>query len=215
MITAPALAAAAEALRGGRAVVLPSPAPLTSAVAAVSAATVNEAKGRPAHQPVATWTPTDALWARLAPSIALDAAAVDRARVLLVSELVTLLVPVRHVPPWMAPAVCDGYAMLFGGCWEPLLPMFDGIDTLHVSSANRTGEAPAASAAEARRMFPDAVHVLDGDDGHPAQGRAATTTLRLAADGTLAHTRRGVQDRAYGGPEQYLTHLRATYGFHS
>ncbi|NUS58327.1 MAG: hypothetical protein HOV66_26275, partial [Streptomycetaceae bacterium] len=46
---------ARQALHDGSAVVLPNPAPLTRLVTARHPATVNEAKARPADQPVALW----------------------------------------------------------------------------------------------------------------------------------------------------------------
>jgi hypothetical protein len=132
------------------------------------------------------------------------------ARDLLVRERLTLLLPLGsgRVPDWARPAIRDGHALVFGACWDPLRPILAGHP--HVSSANRTGHPPAASPAEARATFPPEVHVLDTDDGSPATGRAATTTLRLSRGHAMTHTRSGAQDRAHGGPDAYLTYLRAT-----
>jgi tRNA A37 threonylcarbamoyladenosine synthetase subunit TsaC/SUA5/YrdC len=206
-----ALAEAREVLRGGGAVVLPNPHPLTSVVAATAPEVVNGAKGRPADQSVALWIVDDERWAEFAVHTALDAPARDLARRLLVEELVTLLVPVGEHPPWIAPATRDGKTLLFGARWTALRPVFDGVGRLHVSSANRTGQAPVASAAQAREVFPADVHVLDLDDGRPAAGRRATTTLQLRADRSLTHVRDGAQDHVHGGPSAYLAHLAEKY----
>ncbi len=210
-VTAAALATTAEALRAGSAVVFPNPYPLTSVVAATAPDVVNTAKGRPADQAVALWLVEDECWTEFADALDLDDATRMFARDLLMRERLTLLLPVRagRVPDWVCPATRDGHVLVFGACWDPLRPIFTSIGHLHVSSANRTGHPPAASPAEARAMFPPEVHVLDATDGLPATGRAATTTLRVTRGHTVTHTRPGAQDRAYGGPDAYLTHLRA------
>jgi hypothetical protein len=79
-----------------------------------------------------------------------------------------------------------------------------------VSSANRTGRPPAATAVEARAMFPPTVPVLDSPEPAGA-ARAATTTLRLHPDGRIELQREGAQDRHHGGPGPYLTHVRTDY----
>ncbi|QKV74033.1 hypothetical protein [Amycolatopsis sp. Hca4] len=190
---------------------LPNPYPLTSVVAATRPDVVNAAKGRPADQSVALWITDDERWAELAPCLALDAPARALAHRLLVAELVTLLVPVDDHPAWLAPATRHGKALLFGARWLPLVPVLDGVGRLHVSSANRTGRAPVASPAQARRTFSADVHVFDLHDGRPAADRRATTTLELHPDRTLTHVRDGAQDRAHGGPAAYLAHLANTY----
>ncbi|WP_439657473.1 hypothetical protein ACSHWB_34475 [Lentzea sp. HUAS TT2] len=204
------LRAAAEALRAGEAVVLPNPFPLTSVVAATAPDVVNTAKGRPADQAVALWLADDERWAEFAEALDLDGPTREFARDLLVRERLTLLLPLvpGRVPDWARQATRDDHALVFGACWSPLLPVLAGVGPLHVSSANRTGSSPAASAAEARAMFAAEVHVLDAADGAPAAGRAATTTLRVSRDHGLVHTRSGAQDREHASPDAYIEHLR-------
>ncbi|GAA3990418.1 hypothetical protein GCM10022247_06450 [Allokutzneria multivorans] len=203
----PALDAARTALDAGNAVVLPNPLPLTHVVTATAPAAVNLAKRRPAEQAAAVWVTNDAVWRQLLPAIDADT---SMAHELLREELVTLLVPVRATAPsWLAPATRDGTALLFGARWQPLLPLLDNAGVLYVSSANRTGSAPAADTASARAMFGDAALVIDL--GEPAPGaREATTTVRLTGT-SMSITRPGAQDGAHGGPEAYLAHLRARY----
>jgi len=209
-------AAAALALAAGRAAILPNPSPLTYVVAATSPRVVNTAKGRPADQEVALWAHDDSAWAGLAPSFDLSPTAERTALTLLRAELVTLLVPTRGdapLPAWAGPALRGGHLLLFGARWLPLVPLLTGFPRLYVSSANRTGHAPAATAAQALAMFGPGVPVAAAEMLRcPETAHAATTMLRIAPDGDLAHIRRGAQDRAHGAdPADYLAHLRTTY----
>jgi L-threonylcarbamoyladenylate synthase len=212
--TTAALRAVADALRSGSAVVLPNPFPLTSVVAATAPDVVNTAKGRPAEQAVALWLADDDRWDEFAPALDLDAATRVLARRLLVDERLTLLLPLTagRAPAWTRAATRDGHALVFGACWPPLRPILADAGHLHVSSANRTGHPPAASATEARAMFPPDVHVLDATDGLPTTGRRATTTVRVSRGHVLTLTRAGAQDHAHGGQDAYLAHLRSACG---
>ncbi|MEV6019201.1 MULTISPECIES: hypothetical protein [unclassified Streptomyces] len=204
---------AADALAAGQAVILPNPSPLTYVVAATDPQVVNNAKGRPSDQEVALWVHDDTTWADLSPALDLTPGALGTALDLLRTELVTLLVPVHKdtIPPaWALPARRDSQLLLFGARWQPLVPLLDRFPRLYVSSANRTGQAPTATAVQASTMFGPDIHITDADAlrdiGTPHH---ATTMLRIAPDGTLTHVRHGAQDRAHGpDPAQYLEHLR-------
>ncbi|MFJ2904610.1 hypothetical protein ACIQOU_19760 [Streptomyces sp. NPDC091279] len=203
---------AAHALAAGRAVILPNPSPLTYVAAAVDPRAVNEAKARPADQEVALWVHSDTTWAALAPALDLTPTALTRAFDLLRRELVTLLVPVRtEVPPpvWALPALRDGHVLLFGARWQPLTALLARFPRLYVSSANRTGHAPAANVAEATAMFGPGIPVTDADHLRDTSApHAATTMLRIAPDATLTHVRRGAQDQTHGpDPAAYMAHL--------
>ncbi|GAA2143186.1 hypothetical protein GCM10009760_29200 [Kitasatospora kazusensis] len=208
---------ARRALRGGAAVVLPNPAPLTYVVAATDPRAVNAAKGRPLGQAVALWAHDPAVLAALDGVLDLAPGPAALAHRLLTEERVTLLVPLRsdvQPPPWLAPAALDGWTLLFGARWTPLRPVLAEHPVLYVSSANRTGHAPAATAAEATAMFDATVPVLGcaslpGADRDPAEPpRSATTTLRLHPDGRLDLHRRGAQDRGHPNADRYLARLR-------
>ncbi|MEU6534750.1 Sua5/YciO/YrdC/YwlC family protein [Streptomyces sp. NPDC047000] len=213
------LARARQALHAGTAVVLPNDAPLTHVVTATRARTVNEAKGRPPDQPVALWAHHPDTLAALDQIWDLAPATADTARRLLAAERLTVLVPLRHpasVPPWLTPAAKDGWTLLFGARPHPLSPLLDEHPVLYVSSANRTGHPPAATTADALRMFPPGVAVLEPPDPEPAPAspgppRRATTTVRLHPDGRLQLHRPGAQDQHAPGPDDYLRHLRERY----
>ncbi|MFE3940216.1 hypothetical protein ACFXPJ_42365, partial [Streptomyces goshikiensis] len=148
---------ARRALRGGAAVVLPNPAPLTYVVAATRPRAVNEAKARPSGQPVALWAHHAGTRHAVTARTALDAAGIALAGRLLAEEHLTLLLPLRagaRWPDWLAPACKDGWALLFGARWQPLAPLLDEHPVLYVSSANRTGGPPAATPPEALAVFP-------------------------------------------------------------
>ncbi|MGW6882276.1 hypothetical protein [Streptomyces sp. MT206] len=209
---------ARRALRGGAAVVLPNPAPLTYVVAATRPRAVNEAKARPSGQPVALWAHHAGTRHAVTARTALDAAGIALAGRLLAEEHLTLLLPLRagaRWPDWLAPACKDGWVLLFGARWQPLAPLLDEHPVLYVSSANRTGGPPAATPAEALAVFPATVPVLRAP--HPADGpadgpaRRATTTVTLHPDGRLSLHRHGAQDQPFPDPDAYLTDLRARY----
>ncbi|MFF4415737.1 hypothetical protein ACFYY8_24685 [Streptosporangium sp. NPDC001559] len=211
---------ARHALERGQAVVVPNPAPLTYVVAASSPQAVNAAKGRPLEQAVALWAHNPAIFAALGDTLDLDAGLTALAGRLLIDERVTLLVPLRPgapCPGWLSPASRDGWALLFGARWSPLLPVLAGHPVLYVSSANRTGRPPAATAADAAVMFPASVPVLGAAFLTPAgrdpaePPRMATTTLRLHPDGRLDLHRHGAQDHPYPNARRYLDHLRALH----
>ncbi|MCY0922646.1 hypothetical protein OS965_31610 [Streptomyces sp. H27-G5] len=209
--------AARRLLGRGAAVVLPNPAPLTYVVAGTDPSGVNTAKGRPADQPVALWAHDLGTFTESARGMDLDTGGVQLAGRLLEEERITLLVPLRpgHAhPDWLAPASVEGWALLFGARWSPLLPVLEPFPVLYVSSANRTGHPPAASAEAARGMFPhapvlDGADVLDVPDGGTSAGRRATTTLRLSREGTFSLHRHGAQDQPYPTAQAYLDALRA------
>ncbi len=237
------LAPVRAALTAGSAVVLPGPPPLTYVVAATTPAVVNTAKGRPVSQEVALWITGDVAWGALTDTLALDTTGIALARRLLLDEQVTLLVPLAadvSAADWLAPAVRDGYALLFGACWKPLQALCERFPLLYVSSANRTGYAPATHAAAARAMFGPHIPVLDADAWPPQADagprRASTTMLRLrrclptqttpasgtAAGGTATGgvviggvvmdlVRRGAQDAVHLDTAAYLAELRRRY----
>ncbi|MER5867564.1 Sua5/YciO/YrdC/YwlC family protein [Kitasatospora sp. NPDC002040] len=209
---------ARRALRGGAAVVLPNPAPLTHVVAAIGLRTVNRAKARPADQPVALWAHHAGTLRAVTDCSALDPADTALAGRLLTEEHLTLLLPLRpeaRRPDWLEPACKDGWVLLFGARRPLLGPLLDEHPVLYVSSANRTGSPPAAGTAEALSMFPAEVPVLHlpdpGDDLPDGRVRRATTTVALHPDGRLTLHRHGAQDHPFPDPDDYLRHLRARY----
>lgn len=218
-------AAVESALLAGRAAILPNPSPLTYVVAATEPGVVNAAKQRPVGQEVAVWAHDDTTWDSLVPALDLTPKAVGFTLDLLRGELVTLLVPVRSgtseqpspsqppstFPAWATCALRDGHVLLFGARWQPLAPLLTRFPRLYVSSANRTGHDPAASAAEAAAMFGPDIPILDADALRAADEipHAATTMLRISAAGDLTLVRHGAQDQAHG--PAYLERLRTAW----
>ncbi|HET6738695.1 MAG TPA: META domain-containing protein [Kribbella sp.] len=207
-----ALMYAVEALREGLAVVVANPSPMTYGVIARDAGAVNRLKGRPVDQPVGISVHTEAAHDQLFQCLDLRSdglAMVDFA----LAERITVLAPIRSdpaMPEWLAPAIQDGWVLFFDGSWGPTWFLWQSHPFLYGSSANRTGEAPAASAAEAHAQFPDrTVMIIDADDQRePATAYGPSTIIRVARDGRPALHRSGVQDLALGGPDALLGRLR-------
>ncbi len=113
------------------------------------------------------------------------------------------------MPEWLAPAIQDGWVLFFDGCWGELALLWLTFPFLYGSSANRTGESPAATAVEARAQFPTGTVIIDADDRRtPAAEYGASTILRVGPNAQLTLHRSGMQDRAAGGPDVLLDRLR-------
>jgi heat shock protein HslJ/tRNA A37 threonylcarbamoyladenosine synthetase subunit TsaC/SUA5/YrdC len=201
---------AVEVLRSGGAVVVANPSPMTYGVVAREAGAVNLLKGRPVDQPVGISVHSRAAHAQLIQCLDLqrDAlVAVDFA----LAERMSVLAPIRRdpaMPEWLAPAVEDGWVLFFDGQWAGLMLIWECFPFLYGSSANRTGEAPAASAAEARAQFPAGTEILDADHLRTPAAYGASTIIRVDRDGGLTVHRSGIQDQAAGGPDVLLNRLR-------
>lgn len=190
------LTAACRALASGQAVVVPNPSPMTYGLVATSASAVNAVKGRPVDQPVAVSLHDAVEWQRVMPALDLPGELLPRLRMLLCRRL-SLLVPVRdtaRLPAWVRSGMQDGYLAVFNGRWTPLDPLWNRFPRLHGSSANRTGEPPAACAADAARMLGADVPVIDGDALRDAcRTHAASSMVRVTPDGKVRLHRRGAQ----------------------
>ncbi|WP_410789773.1 META domain-containing protein [Kribbella sp. C-35] len=206
-----ALLHAVEVLRGGGAVVVTNPSPLTYGVVARDARAVNLLRGRPVDQPVAISVHSEAAHDQLFHYLDLPTdvlATIDFA----LAERISVLAPIRSdptMPEWLAPAIKDGWVLFFDGYWGPMAYLWESHPFLYGSSANRTSEAPVTSAAEARAQFPADTMIIDADDRRtPAAAYGARTIIRVAPDGGLTLHRPGIQDQAAGGPEVLLDRLR-------
>lgn len=180
---------------------MPNPSPMTYGLVATRAWAVNAAKGRPLHQPVAVSLHDKAQWQRVAPVIDLPAERLPML-VALLRERLSLLVPVRdaaRLPAWVQPAVHAGELAMFSGWWAPLAALWERFPRLYGSSANRTGQPPVASAADAARTLGARAPIIDGDAlRDPRRVHAASTMVRVTPDGQLGLYRRGAQDAASG-----------------
>jgi tRNA A37 threonylcarbamoyladenosine synthetase subunit TsaC/SUA5/YrdC len=196
----PSLARAGDLLAQGAAVVVPNPPPMTYGVVATTARMINTVKCRAPSQNVAISVHDQSEWRRMLPIIDLQAAALEGVVTLLRRRL-TLLLPVRPdlpTPPW-----------------APTAPIWERFPRLYGSSANRTGEPPATSAAQARRTFGrdcfvvDAESIIDADAlGSQSKRSAPSTMMRLDRDGRLSLHRSGAQDQHWAPrPEAFLRNL--------
>lgn len=202
---------AIEVLRGGGAVVVANPSPMSYGVVARDARAVNLLKGRPVDQPVGISVHSEAAHDQLFRYLDLRTdtlAAIDFA----LAERIAVLAPIRSdptMPEWLAPAIQDGWVLFFDGSWGPLALLWLTFPFLYGSSANRTGEAPAASAAEARAQFPADTVIIDADDRRtPTAAHGASTIIRVDPAGRLTPHRSDIQDQAAGGPDILLDRLR-------
>ncbi|MBB2891910.1 Sua5/YciO/YrdC/YwlC family protein [Flexivirga oryzae] len=212
----PSLSHAYRALAAGDAVVVPNPAPLAYGVVATRARAVNACKGRALDQNVAASMHDRSEWERLAPEIDLPATVLRSVRALLELRL-SLLLPLRDRmahPDWFTPAVRDGNLAVFNGYWEPTATLWEAFPRLYGSSANLTGQPPAASAAEARAHFGPHQVVVDAGESTPTSGpRRSSTMLRLDRAGGICLHRSGAQDSASGlGAQAYLARLADRVG---
>lgn len=189
------LGLACQALADGRAVVVANPSPMTYGIVATSPRVVNALKGRPADQNVGVSVHDRDEWQAVLPCLDLPAGWPARVRALLDRRL-SLLVPLRSShPEWLAPAVRNDYLAVFDGRWEPVARLWDGFPRLYGSSANRTGQRPAATAAEAIDNFGSDAVVVDADALRDSgRQHGASTMVRISSDGELDLHRPGIQD---------------------
>jgi L-threonylcarbamoyladenylate synthase len=175
---APAVRAAAAALAGGAIVAFPTETFYGLAVSALDAPAVARLcalKGRDAAQAVPVVVDSLAMLERLVVDVP------DRARALIARHwpgALTLVLPARpEVPaPLVSPqgvgARVSSHPLataLVRACGVPLT----------ATSANRSGEPPARTAAEVRAAFGGDVHVLDGG---PTAGGPPSTVIYLDGD---------------------------------
>lgn len=202
---------AIEVIRSGGAVVLTNPSPMTYGVVARDARAVNLMKGRPVDYPVGISVHSEAAHDQLFRYLDLGTdtlAAIDFA----LAERIAVLAPIRSdptMPEWLSPAIQDGWVLFFDGCWGSLALLWLTFPFLYGSSANRTGEAPLASAAEARTQFPADTVIIDADDRRTSTAATgASTIIRVDPAGRFTLHRSGVQDQEAGGADILLDRLR-------
>lgn len=206
---------ACRALDEGTAVVVANPPPMAYGLVATSATAINAIKRRPAGQAVAVSLHDESEWRRVAPSLDLPSAVLAAVGMLLQRRL-SLLLPLRggmRCPEWMTPAVRGGYLGAFSGRWTATAALWDAFPRLFGSSANLTGTAPAASAAQAIAMFGPELSVADAPAGNgPRRQRLASTMLRLDRRGEIALHRTGIHDATAGSPSEFLRRLATDTG---
>jgi tRNA A37 threonylcarbamoyladenosine synthetase subunit TsaC/SUA5/YrdC len=178
-----------EALDSGRAVGVPGPLPLPYVVAARSARKVNEVKGRPLEQPVTLIVST---MDRVAPFLTADRQTLEFAGWLSRSHLIHLQIPVKgEVPLWASGAVAKGIMGVSLAWRNDLLQLFGDEGFLYASSANLTGERPAATADQLASVLGDELPIFADDPELPGQDRAASGVIVRIDEGQQARLVRG------------------------
>lgn len=144
--------------------------------------------------------------ATVRPHVCLDDETFARAGRLAAEERVNLFLPARpDGPAWLAPSTSAGLLGVMVACLDRFRVLVERPGHLYVSSANRTGEDVAVTAAQADAAFGGELPVLDGDalreDGVPC---GSATIVRVDPGGRFAVVRRGIQDARAPSAEEYL-----------
>ena len=201
---------AIDHLERGLAIAVPGPAPFPYVLVAFSAATVNEAKGRPAHQPaVLILADLD----MVSSFLSLDVETMSYARWLTSSKGIHLLLPVTgELPQWAKGAISKGMLGV-SMAWHPeLRPLLNRRGYLFATSANKTGDTPVGSAAEVDALFQSRMLVVD-TDARRAQTRAVSGMIVKVSNGLVTElVRAGFQNEDAGiSAEDYTSELSALW----
>jgi len=205
------LSSVSAALEAGEAVLLPFPAPLPYAVAARSARTVNELKGRSSLQPVGVALADLSL---VSDFVGLDEQTLDFARWVSADQLCSVMLPVAGDTPLWVRGATSGGMLAVTLAWLPQLRglLGDG-GHLFVSSANRTGGRVATNAADADRSFGGSAVAVDGDAWRDQGLRAGSATiLRLGPGLKVEVVREGINDQLFAGrPDGFVDALMSRW----
>jgi tRNA A37 threonylcarbamoyladenosine synthetase subunit TsaC/SUA5/YrdC len=192
----------------GEAIVVPMPSPLAYCVVATTPEAINEAKGRPHNQEVASWT--------LDTNQILDHVEVDprEARLLpwlLHDEGLTVLLSPRAdqpIPCHWRPSYRDGRVLLFGIRWRHLEGWMTTCKRpLYISSANRTGMPSAVTTAEVRAQMPSGIFIVDGDELRDPERKHGSTTMVRFGNGALQVVRHGIHDEVFEATQEWVADL--------
>ena len=204
---------AIDHLERGLAIAVPGPPPFPYVLVAFSAATVNEAKGRPADQPaVLILADLDSV----SPFLTLDEETLSYARWLTSIKWVHLLLPVtKELPPWTKGAISKemlGVSM----AWHPeLRGLLNRRGYLFATSANMTGDTPTGSAEEVEALFQSRMLVVDMEAKRVGT-RAISGMIVKVNNGLVTElVRPGFQNEQAGiSPEDYVAQLPALWRTH-
>ena len=201
----------AAIVAAGAPVVLPFPTPLPYVVAGLDPAAVNEAKGRPADQPVGLLLPD---LDRVADHIDLAAEGLAFAAWLSTHERLNLFVPARDpMPDRLRPSTSDGWLAITLAVLDEVRPLLEYHSRLCLSSANRTGGPVATTAESADVAFGGALPVLDGAAARdPSRPSGSATIVRVGPARRLEIVRNGIQTAHHPGTlDDYLADLTRRY----
>ena len=188
------------------AIAVPGPEPFPYVLVAFSAATINEAKGRPAEQPaVLILDDLD----RVSSFVSLDKETLSYSRWLTCDGWIHLVLPVTgELPEWAHGAVRKGMLGV-SMAWQPQLRgLLSRRGYLFATSANMTGDAPVGSAAEVDAMFGSRMLVVD-TDAERDPNRAVSGMIARVMNGLVTELARpGFQNEEAGlSPEDYVAGL--------
>ena len=197
---------AIDHLERGLAIAVPGPAPFPYVLAAFSAATVNEAKGRPADQPaVLILADLD----MVSSFLSLDVETLSYARWLTSNQRIHLFLPVTgEVPGWASGALSKGMLGV-SMAWHPELRfLLNRRGYLFATSANMTGDTPVGSATEIDAIFQSRMLVVE-TDARRDQPRAVSGMIVKVNNGLVTElVRPGFQNEEAGiSAEDYTAQL--------
>lgn len=197
---------AIDHLERGLAIAVPGPAPFPYVLVAFSAATVNEAKGRPADQP-AVLILADLNMA--SSFLSLDVETLSYARWLTSNKWIHLFLPVTgELPEWARGAVSKGMLGV-SMAWHPeLRALLNRRGYLFATSANMTGDTPVGSAAEVDALFQSRMLVVE-TDARRDQTQAVSGMIVKVNNGLVTElVRPGFQNGEAGiSAEDYIAQL--------
>lgn len=182
--------------------------PLPYVVAARKARIVNAMKHRPSDQPVTIIL--DSL-ERLGNCIDTNPRTLSLANWLSSRHLIHLQMPVKyHVPDCAAGAVSNGVLGVSLAWRQDLRTLFGSQGYLYASSANISGETPAATAKQLELAFGTAFPTLEDEPECPGQSEAKSGVIvRVFGNAEVKLIRPGAQNESRG--ETGDVHLKKLY----
>jgi tRNA A37 threonylcarbamoyladenosine synthetase subunit TsaC/SUA5/YrdC len=205
------IATALASLDHSQPIGVPGPLPLPYVVAARSAKTVNDMKHRPSDQPVTILL--DSL-EKLRECTGFSPRTLSLASWLSSEHLIHLQIPLQHdAPEWASGAVSKGVLGVSLAWRRDLAGLFGEAGYVYASSANITGETPAATVAQLESALGANFPILVDNPELAGQSQAQSGVIvRVFEDAKVELVRPGIQNELSGeSGEDYLKHLYAQW----
>jgi tRNA A37 threonylcarbamoyladenosine synthetase subunit TsaC/SUA5/YrdC len=190
---------------------VPGPLPLPYVVAARSAQIVNDTKHRPSDQPVTIIVES---LDKLSACVGFSPRTLSLATWLSREGLVHLQIPLQHdAPAWASGAVSEGVLGVSLAWRRDLAKLFGNAGYVYASSANITGEIPAATAAQLESALGTNLTILVDTPELAEQCQAQSGVIaRVLADAKIELVRAGIQNELTGeSGDAYLHRLCAQW----